>query len=744
MKSSQLGGGGSVQLGSYALFSGNRPNSLTLPDGKVFLKAGVIAAAAAFPTVPAAHTGYLHPLAQVSEIGSGGSYCAVVIDPGLGMPLILSDTGQGAIVQMNAAQPARTFDSVVVNGSSPNLVGSGMPGVRFKAAIVHKGRIAFGNDPSLSAYGGSTTIWSYPQTPGSWATINTNATNCPANNRVVAFASNPAGNMVAIGGANGNAAWYASDASLAATAVALPAAALWTGAAYGVSAGMFVAVASGTTGAASSPDGVTWTARTMPSASNWSAVAASSTGGLFVAVASGGTAAAYSANGTNWTAAALPAAASWSAVAHNGVQWVAIARNSSVAATSPDGITWTQRALPAVAGWADVKWCATLGVWVAVADDGRAAATYSADGITWTAKDLPRVIDFTDLIGTGTNTVYAVAAYPSVPLIAKSTDAGASWTYYRPNIKVGYSSSAPETPIRYLNGALVCVSGNDSGSIYVWRSTDGITWTQTTPAVPYEIRQPRDIAWNGAAYVLVHAYTASNAEHTYCATSPDLVTWTNRSFSGSSACQWYSVIAVGSTFYALGATGFPAFYLSKSTNNGATWSQVTQNSSTQAVNPGTGCLYYDAGRGAVSVLHTNPAWTLISFDGFVTSNYLTSFHSSPYSGNAGAFFMAGSGGQWVAVNGGSIEVSPQKLGVVNSSLLTYSYTSGFTLKGNHGKNTSWAQNPLPVDIGGTKHFIDGNRLLKLDTQLYIDNTRAASEGSSYTTYGQLNYYMRVK
>ena len=71
------------------------------------------------------------------------------------------------------------------------------------------------------------------------------------------------------------------------TARTLPSSSNWRSVTYGN--GLFVAVESGGTAAATSPDGVTWTARTLPSSSNWYSVTYGN--GLFVAVASGSTAA---------------------------------------------------------------------------------------------------------------------------------------------------------------------------------------------------------------------------------------------------------------------------------------------------------------------------------------------------------------------------------------------------------------------------------------------------------------------
>ena len=68
----------------------------------------------------------------------------------------------------------------------------------------------------------------------------------------------------------------------------LPASAGWYSVTYGN--GVFVAVAYGSTIAATSPDGVTWTQRTLPASTNWFSVTYGN--GVFVAVAYGSTIAA--------------------------------------------------------------------------------------------------------------------------------------------------------------------------------------------------------------------------------------------------------------------------------------------------------------------------------------------------------------------------------------------------------------------------------------------------------------------
>ena len=112
-----------------------------------------------------------------------------------------------------------------------------------------------------------------------------------------------------------------------------------------------------------------WTARTLPSSASWSAVTYGN--GLFVAVASGGTVAATSPDGITWTARTLPSSASWEAVTYGNGLFVAVANGGTVAATSPDGITWTARTLPSSSTWSAVTY--GNGIFVAVASSSASA-----------------------------------------------------------------------------------------------------------------------------------------------------------------------------------------------------------------------------------------------------------------------------------------------------------------------------------------------------------------------------------
>ena len=118
--------------------------------------------------------------------------------------------------------------------------------------------------------------------------------------------------------------------------------------------------------------GSTWTGRALPSSASWDSVAYGN--GVFVAVASGGTTAATSPDGITWTPRALPSSASWDSVAYGNGVFVAVA-GGIAAATSPDGISWTGRTLPVSANWDSVIF--GNGVFVAISNTASTTAATS-------------------------------------------------------------------------------------------------------------------------------------------------------------------------------------------------------------------------------------------------------------------------------------------------------------------------------------------------------------------------------
>jgi hypothetical protein len=120
------------------------------------------------------------------------------------------------------------------------------------------------------------------------------------------------------------------------------------------------------------------TQRVLPVSTNWVSVTFGN--GVFVAVAYGSSIAATSPDGITWTQRVLPVSTNWRSVTFGNGVFVAVVQSSSIAATSPDGITWTQRVLPVSANWVSVTF--GNGVFVAVTYGSSIAATLLQDPTT--------------------------------------------------------------------------------------------------------------------------------------------------------------------------------------------------------------------------------------------------------------------------------------------------------------------------------------------------------------------------
>ncbi len=246
--------------------------------------------------------------------------------------------------------------------------------------------------------------------------------------------------------------------------------------------GVFVALSSGGTTAASSTDGVTWTSRTLPSSGTWTSVAHGKIQdgstleeqSVFVAVRSGSTAAAYSVDGITWTASVLPTSANWNSVTFGEGRFVAIATDSTTVAVSNDGVFWnTQTGTLPGTGFNAVAY--GMGLYVAVATGSTSAAS-STDGITWTSRTLP---------------------------------ASSAWN-----------------SVTWGNGRFVAVATNSNSGAY---SINGTTWTAMTMGSldGSSVAGYQQVAY-GQGLFMATAYVSGSQDYSYVATSQDGIVWTGR------------------------------------------------------------------------------------------------------------------------------------------------------------------------------------------------------------------------
>jgi len=273
----------------------------------------------------------------------------------------------------------------------------------------------------------------------------------------------------------------------------------WSSVTWSPELTLFVAVAAtGTTRAATSPDGVVWTNRTIDMGSLWSSVTWSPELSLFVAVADGG---AYR------------------------------------AATSPDGITWTNRTI-AVNYWSSVTWSPELSLFVAVAYTGTNRVATSPDGVTWTGRTIA-ANNWGSVTWSPELSLFVAVAYGGV---ATSPD-GVTWTNGVIDTGGGWwgVTWSPELSL------FVAVA--NTGTNRAATSPDGITWTGRSIDAN---SQWYGVTWSPELSLFVAV--AANGT-TRAATSPDGVTWTNRAIDTGSAWRDVTWSPELSLFVAVAASG---------------------------------------------------------------------------------------------------------------------------------------------------------------------------------------------
>jgi len=215
---------------------------------------------------------------------------------------------------------------------------------------------------------------------------------------------------------------------------------------------------------------------------------------MFLAVGNNGAAfprCETSTDGRNWTdrSGTMPAK-SWQSVAWSpslGL-FAAVAfdvATTNVVATSPDGITWTNRTSSAKS-WRAITWSAELNLFVAVGNDGNPnACMTSANGVTWTDRTMtnqpwtyvcwsPQLMLF--VAGSNTN------------VISTSSD-GITWTDHAITAGDAINKEIAWSPSLGLFVGMG-ISGASSG---FWKSTNGTTWSFTSP---YGVYAHDHIVWS--------------------------------------------------------------------------------------------------------------------------------------------------------------------------------------------------------------------------------------------------------
>ena len=166
----------------------------------------------------------------------------------------------------------------------------------------------------------------------------------------------------------------------------------------------------------------------------------------------------------------------------------------------------------------------------------------------------------------------------------RSTDNGATWTQMTAN--AGWVVREGHTSVAMPDGSIVLMGGSDSGNWGkndVWRSTDnGATWTQMTANAGWTPRvRHSSVVMPDGSIVLMGGYDNSNIFRNDVWRSTDNgATWTQMTASsGWSGRYGPSSVAMpdGSIILIGGYAHGYANDLWRSTDNGATWAYMTQN-----------------------------------------------------------------------------------------------------------------------------------------------------------------------
>jgi hypothetical protein len=214
------------------------------------------------------------------------------------------------------------------------------------------------------------------------------------------------------------------------------------------------------------------------------------------------------------------------AVAWNGLIWVAVGTGGTRSAWSSDGINWTGTTNAITTTVYCLVWANSLGLWVA-GGYGSFVLSTSVDGVTWTGRAGSSTLAATifggpasyGCIALGWNGIMLVAlgSLGANNLLATSRD-GINW--YGQGTPTGFSNAT----LSYGNGG-VAWNGNlwcvgNKGMTYPVTSPDGITWTQRTSG--FTASSITTIIWNGRLFGALTGTTT-----TYLQVSPDGVNWTS-------------------------------------------------------------------------------------------------------------------------------------------------------------------------------------------------------------------------
>lgn len=319
---------------------------------------------------------------------------------------------------------------------------------------------------------------------------------------------------------------------------------------YGVAWNGFLWVVAGYSGGttntnsiATSPDGITWTGRRnyifAGNQQNPFLGAIIWNGAFFLTGNNNGSySEAYSSpDGITWSVRGTTQYTYFYKVAWNGVLFVATLGTTtvSVVQTSPDGVTWTARSIVATNYSFGIVWAPTLSLWVLSCSNNGIVTTsyiqYSFNGINWvTGTGLSNQTAYIfDVQWNGTNVVAGGASF-----IFYSTD-GIAWTQSTPSLNYIYALAWAPSLVPITGGTAGRWVANTVGNQFYYTNTNNASNGWTVATVPSGITAfgnnnnpyqcPFQITWNGTIFVAC-VYPANNFPNYYSFIySPDGITW---------------------------------------------------------------------------------------------------------------------------------------------------------------------------------------------------------------------------
>ena len=253
------------------------------------------------------------------------------------------------------------------------------------------------------------------------------------------------------------------------------------------------------------------------------------------------------------------------AVASFGSTVVAVGREGDIVTSTDSGLTWTLRSSSA-ADWRTVIHGGNL--WVAggisTAFPASSAVMTSPDGLTWTAHVVPGVPDlggtaFHCAAWTGTRFILGGSNYPNGGNagLASSED-GITWTQSFPALM-------NITGMVWTGSRLAATgTGTNGQSGHILVSADGLTWTEAT--IPFATYPFGGVVWTGTQLFVWSWYSPQ------IYTSPDGDTWTPGVANTNPPGFYYTGAATGTGSLLL--QGTTQGVMLRSADSGTTWDAV--------------------------------------------------------------------------------------------------------------------------------------------------------------------------